>query len=116
MLPHISTFKIPRAELLAREEVQASIVNLWVQGYSQKEIARSFGFAKSPPINQIIMRFCVKYAPEKAKPRYSYDPNLVFPAVWGDQRRMLAQLCLARYRNRTKAAVAQSAEQRLGKA
>lgn len=76
---------------------EATIVDLWVRGYTQKQIAKAFGYAGSSKINQVIMRFCVKYAPEKTEARY-YDQSIVLPTVYGDERRELAKSCLSRFR------------------
>lgn len=98
-LPQITHFKIPRRRLLKREEIQASIVRLWVDGHGQKAIARAFGYKNDTTICLIIMRFCLEYAPEKTWRRYSPDSDApLFPDVQGEDRRRLAAICLDRYR------------------
>jgi hypothetical protein len=93
-LPQITHFKIPRRQLLKREEIQASIVRLWVDGHQQKAIARAFGYKNNTTICLIIMRFCLKYAPEKT---WRPPNSPLLPDVSGEDRRRLAAICLDRY-------------------
>jgi hypothetical protein len=82
------------------EEGRAAIVELWITSiHTQKEIALALGYSNATFVNQVIMRFCVKWAPEKTRPRY-YDADIVLPTEYGEQRRMLAKKCLERYRAR----------------
>lgn len=96
-LPRITHFKVSRAKLLATEDTRAGIVQLWVDGHGQKAIARMFGYENATLINQIISRFCVRWAPDHTEQRY-YGLPYRFPNAHGDDRRQLASLCLQRYR------------------
>jgi len=93
-LPRITKFKLPRAELVARDDVRAHITQLWLDGHSQREIARAFGYTKSPPISMLIAHFITKWMPDKGVQWHSG----FYPAAQGDERKPVAHQALQQRR------------------
>jgi hypothetical protein len=92
-LPRITRFKVPRYELLRRDETQAFVSRLWLQGYQQGQIAEAFGYSGPAPITLAIREFCLRLAPDRVF-RDAYGTR--FPNGYGEDRRRIVELCLRR--------------------
>lgn len=103
-LPRICKFKIPREKVLADEAVQVAIIQLWIDGYDQKEIGRVFGYTDSSKVCSIVSSFCVKYVPKRVirqiSPMSEMTGKGIFPDVGREERKRLAWLAVEQYRQK----------------
>ena len=77
------------------DEDAAFCVMQWASGIKQSEIAKIYGYANPSPICTHIEEFLRRYGGGPSQRRQG-GPGYVL-AVWGDSRKQLAEVALARF-------------------
>ena len=80
--------------LLKTNAARAAIAQAWVDGVTQKDIAKAFGYKNSTSINVAVMKLIRTFCPEWCI-RDCVDGK--GPMVEGDARKPLAQKAVDRY-------------------
>ncbi len=75
---------------------RSAIAQAWIDGATQKQIAKVFGRKTAAPVNIAIRKFIRSFCPESC---VRYGVQLQTPElIYGDDRKRLAQEAIRRYR------------------